>query len=191
MPSLWTDTIESHRREVREAILSSTAHLVAANGIRSVTMSQIAQAAGIGRATLYKYFADVDAILMAWHEGQVAGHLQALEEMARRPGDPAARLATVLETYALMRNEHHGSELARALHAGPHVSEAQQHLGAFISALIAEGVEGGVIRDDVPPSELAAFALQAVEAAGAASSKAAVQRLVAVILDGMRAQPST
>ena len=38
-------------------------------------MSQIAEQTGIGRATLYKYFPDVEAILLAWHERQVTGHL--------------------------------------------------------------------------------------------------------------------
>ena len=64
MPKLWNETIEAHRRAVHEAILNTTAALVAEHGLRSVTMSQIAEEAGIGRATLYKYFSDVDAILL-------------------------------------------------------------------------------------------------------------------------------
>ncbi len=72
MPKLWHATIEAHRREVRDAILETTARLVAEHGVRAVTMSQIAEETGIGRATLYKYFPDVDAILVAWHDRQVA-----------------------------------------------------------------------------------------------------------------------
>src|SRR6266849_6773540 len=71
MPKLWTETIEAHRREVRDAILDTTAALVADQGLRSVTMSHIAEETGIGRATLYKYFSGVEAILLAWHERQV------------------------------------------------------------------------------------------------------------------------
>jgi AcrR family transcriptional regulator len=56
MPKLWNETIEAHRREVRDAILDNTAALVAEHGLLSVTMSQIAEETGIGRATLYKYF---------------------------------------------------------------------------------------------------------------------------------------
>jgi AcrR family transcriptional regulator len=47
----------------RKAILDTTAALVAEGGLLSVTMSRIAEEAGIGRATLYKYFPDVEAIL--------------------------------------------------------------------------------------------------------------------------------
>src|SRR5262245_8068886 len=74
MPKLWTETIETHRREVRDAILDTAAALVADRGLRSVTMSQVAEETGIGRATLYKYFPGVEAILLAWHERQVTGH---------------------------------------------------------------------------------------------------------------------
>ena len=82
MPRLWDETIEAHRREVRDAVLDSTAALVAERGLRSVTMSQIAEETGIGRGTLYKYFSGVEAILVAWHERQVGGHLECLSEIA-------------------------------------------------------------------------------------------------------------
>jgi AcrR family transcriptional regulator len=59
-------------------------------------MSQIAEQAGIGRATLYKYFPDVEAILLAWHEGQITGHLEHLAELRDQPGDAAQRLEAVL-----------------------------------------------------------------------------------------------
>jgi Bacterial regulatory proteins, tetR family len=45
------------------------------------TMSQIAEETGIGRATLYKYFPDVEAILLAWHDRQIAAHIAYLEEV--------------------------------------------------------------------------------------------------------------
>jgi AcrR family transcriptional regulator len=52
---------------VREAILDATGELVLSRGLLAVTMSDIAEATGIGRATLYKYFPGVEAILNAWH----------------------------------------------------------------------------------------------------------------------------
>src|SRR5687767_2901383 len=67
MPKLWNETIETHRRDVRDAILDATSSLVAEGGLRSVTMSLIAEKADIGRATLYKYFPDIEAILKSWH----------------------------------------------------------------------------------------------------------------------------
>ncbi|MDQ3153275.1 MAG: TetR/AcrR family transcriptional regulator, partial [Actinomycetota bacterium] len=56
MPKLWNETIEAHRRAVIDATLDTTWALVTEHGLLSVTMSQIAEKTGIGRATLYKYF---------------------------------------------------------------------------------------------------------------------------------------
>jgi AcrR family transcriptional regulator len=186
VPKLWTETIEAHRNAVRHATLDTTAALVAEHGLRSVTMSQIAKETGIGRATLYKYFSDVESILIAWHERQVTGHLEHLAELRVQAGHAGERLEAVLEAYALIHHEHHGTELAALLHRGEHVARAQQHLRDFIRDLVAEGAKTGDLRDDVAPDELATYCLHALTAAGNLPSKAAVRRLVAVTLAGLR-----
>lgn len=186
LPKLWNETIEEHRREVRDTILNATVTLVGEHGLSSVTMSQIAQASGIGRATLYKYFADVQAILIAWHERQVSSHLAQLTAVRDHAGDAAERLELVLETFALISHEHHDTELAAVLHRGDHVVRAHQHLTALVRDLITEGAKAGILRDDVAPVELATYCLHALSAASSLSSKAAVKRLVGVTLSGLR-----
>jgi AcrR family transcriptional regulator len=186
VPKLWNESIEAHRRAVRDATLDTTAALVAEHGLRLVTMSQIAEEIGIGRATLYKYFSDVDAILIAWHERQVTGHLEYLAEVRDQAGDAGERLDAVLQAYALISHEHHGTELAALLHRREHVARAQQQLSDFIRDLVTEGAENGDLRDDVAPEELATYCLHALTAASSLPSKAAVRRLVTVILAGCR-----
>lgn len=192
MPRLWSETIEAHRREVRDAILDSTAALVAEHGLRSVTMSRIAEETGIGRATLYKYFSDVDTILFAWHERQITGHLDYLAEVRDQADDPVERLDAVLEAFALISHEHHGhpgTELAALLHRDEQVARAQQQLRAMIRELLTEGAQTGDLRDDVAPDELASYCLHALTAASHLPSKAAVRRLVTVTLAGLRPPP--
>jgi len=186
VPRLWTETIEGHRAAVRDAVLDATAALVAERGLRAVTMSQIAAKAGIGRATIYKYFPDVESMLAAWHERQVAGHLEQLARIRDQPGSAGKRLQAVLETLALMSHRHHDSELAALLHRGEHLAEAHRRLSDFIRDLLAEGAEAGEMRGDVAPEELASYCLNALAAASKLPSKAAVQRLVSVILAGLR-----
>ncbi|MEU7305671.1 TetR/AcrR family transcriptional regulator [Streptomyces sp. NPDC007206] len=190
MPKLWNETIEEHRRAVRDTVLETTAALVAEHGLRGVTMSRIAEQSGIGRATLYKYFPDVESILMAWHERQITGHLHQLAELRDRPGTPGERLEAVLEAYAFIqqRRHGHGGELSAVLHQGGHIAHAEQHLRHFLQGLLAEGVEAGQVRDDVGPEELASYCLHALAGAGDLTSKAAIQRLVAVTLAGLRPQ---
>ncbi|MBI2711119.1 MAG: TetR/AcrR family transcriptional regulator [Actinobacteria bacterium] len=189
MPRLWNKTIEAHRRDVRDAVVATTARLVASEGPLSVTMSRIAEDSGIGRATLYKYFPDVESILLAWHEREVAQHLQQLSEARTRIDDADERLETVLRTYAGIVHEtraHRNGELAALLHRDDQVRRAEAELRDMISDLIADAARHGSVRDDVPPDELATFCLSALAAAEHASSKAAVRRLVATTVSGIR-----
>jgi AcrR family transcriptional regulator len=189
MPKLWNQTIEAHRAAVREATLDATAALVAKHGLRSVTMSQIAEATGIGRATLYKYFPDVETILHAWHERQIAGHLQQLAETRDHAREPGQRLQAVLEAYALISHESHGhrdTELGAFLHRDGQVAQAEQQLRGMIQDLLTEAAKAGDVRDDIAPDELTSYCLAALTAASTLPSKTAVRRLVAVTLAGLR-----
>lgn len=191
MPRLWTRTIETHRREVGEAILDTTAALVAEQGLRSVTMSQIAEQAGIGRATLYKYFPDVESILVAWHQRHAEGRLAQLAELRDQTGDPGHALEAVL--YALGTHLHHnrgqgggGTDLAALVHQHDHVRDIEGKLRRFVRDVVAEAAKVGAARSDIAPEELASYALHALSGAANAPSKQALRRLVGLTLDGLR-----
>jgi AcrR family transcriptional regulator len=187
VPKLWTETIEAHRAAVRDAALDTAAALAAEHGVASVTMSQIAEQTGIGRATLYKYFPDVEAILVAWHQRQIARHLAQLGEIAAQRSTARDRLRAVLEAYALIVHEMpQGTELAALLHQGEHIAAAQRQLREFIGGLIADAAKAGDLRGDIAPGELASYCLHALTAAGSLPSADAVRRLVTLTMAGLR-----
>jgi AcrR family transcriptional regulator len=186
VPRLWNETIEAHRAAVRDAILDTAGAMVTEHGLLSVTMSRVAEETGIGRATLYKYFPDVEAILLAWHERHVGGHLELLAEIRDRSDDPRKRLEGMLEAFALVEHRRHAGELSALLHRGEHADRAQQHLTDIIRDLLTEAADTGHVRDDVAPEELAGYCLSALAAASGLPSEAAVRRLVTVTLDGLR-----
>ncbi|MBP2350671.1 AcrR family transcriptional regulator [Kribbella aluminosa] len=159
-------------------------------------MAEIAQRAGVGRATLYKYFADVDAVLSAWHQRQVADHLQQLTDIWER----THRIDDVLEAYAFICHDHPPTA-SPSLHRQQHVDHAREHMITFIAERLGDvrtdvppeelaAYAAGDVRTDVPRKELAAYVVHALGAAGAVPSKAAVRRLVAVTLSGLRGEPS-
>ena len=190
VPKLWTETIEAHRAAVRDAALDTAAALTAEQGVASVTMSQIAEQTGIGRATLYKYFPDVEAILVAWHQRQIARHLAQLGEIAAQRSTARDRLRAVLQAYALIVHEMpQGTELAALLHKGEHIAAAQRELREFIGGLIADAAKAGDLRDDIAPGELASYCLHALTAAGSLLSADAVRRLVTLTMAGLRPPP--
>jgi AcrR family transcriptional regulator len=188
MPRLWKDTIETHRRAVRDAAIDVTAQLVAKHGLRSVTMSEIAEGTGIGRATLYKYFPDVETILREWHEREIGGHLEELSRARDQSSAPLERLRAVLQAFATIAHQsrgHRDTELAALLHRDHEPSHAQAHVERLVADLIAECAATGIVRDDVSADELATFCVHALSAAGTLRSKAAVQRLVDVTLTAL------
>ncbi len=190
MPKLWTETIEAHRREVHDAIIETTVALVEEHGLLSVTMSHIAEETGIGRATLYKYFPDVETILHMWHERKITGHLGHLTEVRDHARDPRGRLVAVLEAYALISHSHahRNTELVALLHRDERVMRAERQLRDMIRDLVAEAAGAGDVRDDVAPAELASYCLHSLAGARTLRSKTAVHRLVEVTLTGLRSQ---
>jgi AcrR family transcriptional regulator len=189
VPKVWKETIEEHRRAVRDATIETAASLIAEHGLRSVTMSQIAEETGIGRATLYKYFADVESILHAWHERQITRHLDHLAEIRDKAGNGRERLKNVLEAYALISHEsrqHHDTELAALMHREGRVARAERQLRRMIRDLISDAQKSGDVRGNVAPEELVSYCLHALTAASALPSKPAVRRLIEVTLAGLQ-----
>ena len=97
----------------------------------------------------------------------------------------------VLAAFALIQHEHHSTELpVSLLHRGEHVALARQQLQDLVADLLAKGAETGEIRADMTPGELASYCLHSLTAAGSLPSEAAVRRLLAVTMSGLRPQPA-
>ncbi|SEM20860.1 TetR/AcrR family transcriptional regulator [Streptacidiphilus jiangxiensis] len=157
MPKLWNETVEAHPHAVRDAIMETTAALAVEHGIAAVKMSQIAEQAGIGRATLYKYFPDVESILIARHQRHVEEHLAQLALLRDQAGTPAERLESVLGAYALIchHRARHGGEISTLVHRGEPMDRAEQQLVDLFRDLVADVAATGGLREDTSPEELA------------------------------------
>ncbi|MEU4621981.1 helix-turn-helix domain-containing protein [Actinoplanes sp. NPDC023801] len=199
MPKLWESTVDQHRHTVHAAILDATAALVAEHGM-AVNMSQIAAQVGIGRATLYKYFPDVQSIVIAWHDRQVTAHLDQLAGIAAQDRNPGERLRTVLATYLHLSSTgthaghgHHAdgaspaqaTQLALTLHRAAHMPPAHQRLHELVTEAIAGAADAGIVRTDAPPAELATYCLHALAAAAALPSPDSRERLLDMTWAGL------
>jgi AcrR family transcriptional regulator len=188
VPKLWNETIEAHRHQVRDAILDTTAALAFEHGLRSVTMARIAEQTGIGRATLYKYFPDVDAILHAWHQRQITNHLTRLDQVGQNVSEPAPRLEAVLRAYAHIAHQtrrHRDTDLGRLLHRDEQLADPRRQLHNLITELVTAAAQAGDLRTEGPQDELATYCLHALDAAASLPSPQAVDRLVTLTLTGL------
>ncbi|MCF7547436.1 TetR/AcrR family transcriptional regulator [Pseudonocardia sp. WMMC193] len=193
MPQLWTETIDAHKKAVREAIFAAVADTIAEAGPAAVTMSGVAARGGISRATIYKYFPDVEALLLAWHEQIVSAHLEHVERaLMPIPDDAASELGALrsaLQAYA--HQIAHGApgfggEFAARLHRTDHVQGAEQRLVALLAEHLHHGQSLGAVRGDMPPAELAAYCLSAMNAARRLPEPAALDRLLDVVVGAVQ-----
>jgi hypothetical protein len=106
--------------------------------------------------------------------------------MVRIGLEPSRFIAATASTASPPTTSVLGTELAALLHRGEHVARAQQQLRGMLRDLLREAGRAGEVRDDVAPDELASYCLHALAAASSMPSKAAVRRLVAVTLTGLR-----
>ena len=153
-------------------------------------MADVAAAAGVSRATLYRYYPHREALLDA-----LAG--QALADAAARLADAGLERASVEEAieriiramvavgdrYAVVVQEHIKLDPA----------EADRLLGAPMRAVFARGVESGLLRQDIPVDVLLKLFGGALHAAvklaqrGELGLEEASAATAAVFLDGARA----
>lgn len=187
MPKLWDETVESHRRVVREAVEHAAWELVAASGLRAVTMAKVAAAAGISRATIYKYFPDVESILVAWHQRQIAAHLSQLRASSEAAGDDGAALRAVLEAYAwvVAKRGHHGREIGAFLHQPGEHQQSEEQVDGLLQRLLDRAVASGHVRDDVSVDRLVRYCRHALGAAAEEQSDEGIASLVELTLAGL------
>jgi AcrR family transcriptional regulator len=127
------------------AILDAAAHVLSQQG-NSSSMADVSEAAGVSRATLYRYYPHREALLSALAS-------QALADGAARLDDAGLERATVEEAierivraivavgdrYAVLVQEHVKFDPA----------EAERLLGAPMRAVFDRGIESGLFRQDL------------------------------------------
>ena len=192
-PRIWTDTVDAHRVEVRSAILTSAWHLVVEDGLFAVTMSRIAEVAGISRATLYKYFPNVESILATHHLQHVDAHLRQLEALAAGQGEPLDRLTAVASAWVEIcrrRHEHGTDDLSSLLHRDPAVAQAEDRVRQVFGAVLHQAREARALRDDIPADDLAGYCVRALAGVSAVGSPATRAKLVEMTVSAFRTADS-
>ncbi|MEG9227346.1 TetR/AcrR family transcriptional regulator [Aeromicrobium sp. Sec7.5] len=134
------------RAEKRDEIVVAAAALFTEAGYDDSSMAKVAAAAGVTPTTIYWYFADKDALLVA-----VLDHLltQALEEAAPHLEDPWVEQVL----WAVERLERY-SKLVTVVHArtatSPTIDEWHEGFHALMDTMLADGLAtAGAAPEDV------------------------------------------
>jgi TetR/AcrR family transcriptional repressor of mexCD-oprJ operon len=178
------------RERVAAAILESAAGALAAGG-EAASMSEVAAAAGVARATVYRYFPSREALLEALGrvaveqagEGLAAARLEgvSVDEAFTR----AVRALVIVGDYFVV--------LARE-RARVDPEEFERRIAGVLRGLIRRGQSLGEIRDDIPvPWLLESFLSSVVSVLGATPAlgvEDTVDAITSLFLDGARATDS-
>jgi TetR/AcrR family transcriptional regulator, mexCD-oprJ operon repressor len=164
---------------VAEAILDAAAGRLAQGG-EPPSMSDIADAAGVARATLYRYFPTRERLLQALAASALEATATRLAEADLDSVPVAEAIARVARVVAAG-----GSKYAAVIdHYGPgYAGDMEQQIGAMIQALLRRGVDDGTFRSDLSLEELGFLLSRLLEGAAhmAAEGRAGVEKAAALI----------
>jgi AcrR family transcriptional regulator len=186
------------RPNKREIILKAAEKLFRERRIHELTMEDVAQAAGVGKGTIYNHFENKDDLLF-----QIATHgfeeLCALVAATPKKDKFHARLAALCEQIseffqqrrAVMRmiHEHEG----RLGHLKETMKERwlenRRKLAGAVASILSQGVAEGAVRRDLPCDFLATLLLGMLGArdhdfSHAPGKRPPVEMLVGVFLEG-------
>lgn len=155
MADNWHQARLDHRTRQAESIAADALSLIVEHGAPALNMAAIASTAGISRQTLYRYYPDVDAVLVGVAE-LMASHDEQFEAILARQSDPASRLDLMVRT--IIDAGGHGDASAAALRAtlpprGRDVlSRHEARIHALLADTLASGISDGTFRNDLEPS---------------------------------------
>ena len=150
----WQNQLADARTGLRHAIGEAALHLIAERGMPNVSMSAVAEAAGVSRQTLYNHYPDLEAIVLDAARSQIGlaeGHMNAAIEAA-----PDARVA--LEVF--IRGALAGPDEQMISGAGMspegegEVFDLLEPIHQQLRAILERGIGDGSFRSDLVPEDV-------------------------------------
>ena len=127
----------------RASLLAGAADCVARLGVRRTSMTEVAAAAGVAKATLYNHFRTKDDVLVALVEAQVAQLVRECAELAAAEGAEQALVHAAARIAALppLRRVADEEPALLAVLAGPSEARAWGEARAGLQAVLAHAGE--------------------------------------------------
>lgn len=107
MPKIIGSTLAEHREQVRNRLFDALARLMDSTGFDTLTMSDIAAEAGVGRTSVYNHFADKESLLIGYIENETSSFLAALRDALEEVEDPEERLRVYIRQQIQLKSTYH------------------------------------------------------------------------------------
>jgi AcrR family transcriptional regulator len=151
---------ERKKAETRQRILSAAARLFTSQGFEATTIDEIAEDADVSRGTFFNYYAEKSALMAALGDGMTETFLERIAEARQLEATTTERLASLFAGSAarlLERRDLSRAILLETVARRSGLDERTNHtalLHSGMEGLLADGVEAGDVRCDVPVSLL-------------------------------------
>ena len=150
MPKIIGESLASHRELTRARLFEALGSLMGEQSFESITMSQIAERAGVGRTAVYNHFADKEVLLLVYMREVTGEFARVLTQRLEAEPDPLMRLRIYIRSHLQMIGRYHvkaGMSLRRHM-SGQGASHLHDHAGVVGEVLIGildEAMERGLI----------------------------------------------
>jgi TetR/AcrR family transcriptional regulator, cholesterol catabolism regulator len=88
---------EEEMAQRRKEIFSAAVHLFVRNGFNETSMREIAEAAGVGKSTLYDYYKNKDEILLSYFEDEIQNITRRAMEIKQQDHPAIQKLRLVMQ----------------------------------------------------------------------------------------------
>lgn len=152
MPKIIGESLASHRELTRTRLFEALGSLMGEQSFESITMSQIAERAGVGRTAVYNHFADKEVLLLAYMREVTSEFARVLTQRLEAEPDPLMRLRIYIRSHLQMIGRYHvkaGMGLRRQM-SGQGASHLHDHAGLVGEVLIGildEAMERALIAE--------------------------------------------
>ncbi|ACU69282.1 transcriptional regulator, TetR family [Catenulispora acidiphila DSM 44928] len=171
----------------RESVLAAATAAFAASEAEP-SMREIARQAGVGVATLYRHFPTREALVDAVYQDQVVRLTAGARDLlAAHPPARALRLWMDLFADWLTTKRGMTGTLLAMVDAGDiSLAHTRGELLAAIATILDAGIAAGEIRADTSAEDVSAAVLGLLAVSGERGNPEQAQRLLDVLMDGLR-----
>lgn len=107
MPKIIGDSLADHRTMTRSRLFEALGQLMSEQPFDTITMSQIATHAGVGRTAVYNHFADKETLLLAFMRHASGQFTQILKETLAGHDDPVEQIRIYLRAHIELKDRYH------------------------------------------------------------------------------------
>ncbi len=155
MPKIIGGSLHEHRAQTRQKLFTALSTLMTDRGFDTITLAEIAAAAGVGRTAVYNHFPDKEAMLLGFITHETEQYVHTLERALADVDDPVEKLRTYVRQQARLTRVFHlapGPDL-RSILSRPAQHRLREHavlVETILRRILDEGIEAG----ELPPQDV-------------------------------------